>query len=161
MTRGFVRCIQVNPYEGDTMTRSVRAHSAARFTMILVAIAFGWSLEGLAHHSTTYFSKEQKDFVKIQGKVVRWEFRSPHSLIYLETKGADGKLVTWRFESTPAAWLIREGWKKESLAVGDEITAEGFPIPGQPYAWLGKVVKQDGTRLLPQRSSATPDWWKP
>ena len=33
--------------------------------------------------------------------------------------------------------------------------------PGQLFAWLGKVVKQDGTRLLPQRSQATPDWWKP
>ena len=73
----------------------------------------------------------------------------------------DGKLVVWRFESTPAAWLLREGIKKDSLTVGDQVTVEGFPIPGQPFAWLGKVTKADGTRLLPQRSSATPDWWKP
>jgi hypothetical protein len=133
----------------------------AWFAVTIVAVVLGWSADALAHHSTTYFSKNEKDFVKIQGKVVRWEFRSPHSLIYLETKGADGKAVVWRFESTPAAWLIREGWKKDSLAVGDEITAEGFPILGMPYAWLGQVTKQDGTKLLPQRSSATPDWWKP
>jgi len=36
-----------------------------------------------------------------------------------------------------------------------------FPIPGQLFAWLGKVTKADGTSILPQRSSATPDWWKP
>ena len=80
--------------------------------------------------------------------------------VYVETNDTDGKVVVWRFESTPAAWLIREGFTQDSLSVGEVITVEGFAIPGQLFAWLGKVVKQDGTRLLP-RSQATPDWWKP
>ena len=143
------------------MRRWLRALSAARVTVAIVAVALGWAVEAFAHHSTGYYSKDQKDFVKLQGRVVRWEFRSPHSQIYVEAKDADGKVVVWRFESTPAAWLIREGFKQDSLSVGDLVTIEGFPIPGQPFAWLGKVTKADGTRLLPQRSSATPDWWKP
>ena len=130
-------------------------------TLALLAIALGWAADGFAHHSTGYYSKEEKDFVKIQGKVVKWDYRSPHSQLYVEATDKDGKLVTWRFESTPAAWLLREGIKKDSLNAGDEVTVEGFPIPGQLFAWLGKVTKADGTRLLPQRSSATPDWWKP
>jgi len=131
------------------------------FAIALVAVALGWTVEALAHHSTGYYSKEQKDFVKITGKVVRWEYRSPHSQLYVETTDKDGKLVTWRFESTPAAWLLREGVKKDDIAVGDQVTVEGFPIPGQLFAWLGMVTKADGTRLRPQRSSATPDWWNP
>ena len=130
-------------------------------TLALVAIALGWAVDVFAHHSTGYYSKEEKDFVKIQGKVVKWDYRSPHSQLYVEASDKDGKLVTWRFETTPAAWLLREGIKKDSLNVGDQVTVEGFPIPGQPFAWLGKVTKADGIRLLPQRSSATPDWWKP
>ena len=130
-------------------------------TLALVAIACGWTVDVLAHHSTGYYSKEEKDFVKIQGKVVKWDYRSPHSQLYVEATDKDGKLVTWRFESTPAAWLLREGIKKDSLNAGDQVTVEGFPIPGQLFAWLGKVTKADGTSLLPQRSSATPDWWKP
>ena len=130
-------------------------------TVALVVVALGWAVEAFAHHSTSYYSKEQKDFVKIQGKVVRWEYKSPHSQLYVETTDKDGKAVVWRFESTPAAWLLREGFTKDSLSVGDQVTVEGFPIPGQLFAWLGKVTKQDGTRLLPQRSSATPDWWNP
>jgi len=131
------------------------------FAIALVAVALGWTVEALAHHSTGYYSKEQKDFVKITGKVVRWEYRSPHSQLYVETTDKDGKLVTWRFESTPAAWLLREGVKKDDIAIGDQVTVEGFPIPGQLFAWLGMVTKADGTRLRPQRSSATPDWWNP
>ncbi len=143
------------------MNRCLRALSAASMTVAVAAVALGWAAQAFAHHSTAYYSKEQKDFVKIEGKVVRWEYKSPHSQLYVETAGKDGKPVVWRFESTPAAWLLREGVKQDSITVGDIVTVEGFPIPGQQFAWLGKVTKADGTRLLPQRSSATPDWWKP
>jgi hypothetical protein len=143
------------------MRRWLRTLWAARFAVAVVAVALGWSVEAFAHHSTSYFSKELKDVVKIEGRVVRFEWRSPHSQIYVETKGANGEAVVWRFDTTPAAWLVREGWTKESLIAGDLVTVEGFPLVGQPYAWLGKVTKQDGTRLLPQRSSATPPGWKP
>ena len=143
------------------MRRWVRALSSATFMVAVVALALGWSVEAFAHHSTSYFSKELKDVVKIEGRVVRFEWRSPHSQIYVETKGANGELVVWRFDTTPAAWLVREGWTKESLSAGDLVTVEGFPLVGQPYAWLGKVTKQDGTKLLPQRSTATPPGWKP
>ena len=129
--------------------------------LALVTVALGWTVEALAHHSTGYYSKEQKDFVKFQGKVVKWEYRSPHSQLYVETTDKDGKVVVWRFESTPAAWLLREGVKKDDIAIGDQVTVEGFPIPGQLFAWLGMVTKADGTKLRPQRSSATPDWWNP
>ena len=131
------------------------------FSVALIAVVLAMSVDAVAHHSTSYYSKDQKDFVKITGKVVRWEYRSPHSQLYVETTDKDGKQVVWRFESTPAAWLLREGFKKDSIVTGETVTVEGFPIPGQLFAWLGKVTKQDGTRLLPQRSSATPDWWKP
>ena len=130
-------------------------------TLAVASVALGLAGSAFAHHSTTYYSKEKQDFVKVEGKVVRWEYRSPHSQIYVETMGKDGKPVVWRFESTPAAWLLREGITKESVSVGDQVTVEGFSIPGQPFAWLGKIMKADGTRLLPQRSTATPDWWTP
>ena len=136
------------------MRRSLR-------TLAVAAVALGLTVQAFAHHSTSYYSREQKDFVKIQGKVVRWECRSPHSQLYVETADKDGKPVVWRFETTPAAWLLREGITKDSMTFGDQVTVEGFPIPGQLFAWLGKVTKADGTKLLPQRSSATPDWWTP
>ena len=143
------------------MRRWLPIPSAVGLIVAVAALVLGLATLAFAHHSTAYYSKDQKDFLKVEGKVVRWEFRSPHSQLYLETPDKDGKLVVWRFETTPAAWLLREGFKKESIAVGDTVTVEGFPIPGTLYAWLGKVTKQDGTRLLPQRSSATPEWWKP
>src|SRR4029434_9272523 len=82
--------------QGQAMRRSFR-------TLAVVAVELGLSAEEFAEHSTTYYSKEQKDFVRIEGKVVRWEYRSPHSQLYVETTDKDGKVVTWRFESTPGS----------------------------------------------------------
>jgi hypothetical protein len=145
------------------MRRGLRTRLARRFTfaVAIVAVALGWAVVASAHHSTSYFSKELSDVVQIHGRVVRWEWRSPHSQVYVETEEASGERVVWRFDSTPTAWLVREGWTKESLTIGDLVTAEGFPLVGQPYAWLGKVTKEDGTVLLPQRSTATPPGWNP
>jgi hypothetical protein len=131
-----------------------------RFTLAIV-FALGWSVEALAHQSTAYFSKNHNDVVKIEGRVMRFDWRSPHSELFVETKGPNGEMVVWRFDTTPAAWLAREGWTKDSLSAGDVVTVEGFPLVGQPYAWLGKVTKQDGTKLVPQRSTGTPSGWKP
>ena len=143
------------------MRRWLPTSAAAGLTVAVVAVVLGFAIEASAHHSTSYYSKDQKDFLKFQGKVVQWEFRSPHSQLYVETTDKDGKPVVWRFETTPAAWLLREGFKKDSIAVGDTVTVEGFPIPGSLYAWLGMVTTKDGTRLRPQRSTATPAWWNP
>src|SRR5437764_2123876 len=130
------------------MRRWFQRGSAVKFTLAIVAGTLGWSVEALAHHSTSYFSKNLKDVVKIEGRIVRFEWRSPHSELYVETKGANGEVVVWRFDTTPAAWLVREGWTKESLSAGELVTVEGFPLLGQTYAWLGTVTKQDCTKLL-------------
>jgi hypothetical protein len=132
-----------------------------RFAVAIVTCAVGWSTLGMAHHSTTYFSKALKDVVAIQGRITLFDFRSPHAYIYVETKEAGDQLVVWKFETVPAAWLVRQGWSKTSLSAGDEVTVEGFPVVGEKYAWLGKVTKQDGTKLLPPRASATPPDYMP
>src|SRR2546426_9668772 len=110
-----------------------------KFAVAIVAVALGWSVEASAHHSTSYFSKELKDVVKIEGRVVRFEWRSPHSEIYVETKGANGDVVVWRFRTTPADWLVREGWTKASRSAGVLLTVGGCPPLGQTYACLVQV----------------------
>ena len=112
------------------MTRSFR-------TLFVITVALGLSADAFAHHSTTYYSKEQKDFVKIAGKVVRWEYRSPHSQLYVETTDKDGKVVTWRFESTPAAWSSLRGSRfrgscSRGSAKSRRLTAPRFCRSDQP-----------------------------
>jgi hypothetical protein len=75
-----------------------------------------------AHHSLALF--ETSASVKLQGVVKRVDWRSPHTLIFLETKDANGP-TEWRVETVPNSWLInRAGWTIDSVKAGDPVTLE-------------------------------------
>ena len=136
---------------------------AARFTISIFAVALALTVDASAHHGTTFFSREKADLVTIQGRVTRFDYRSPHSYLYLEAKEPSGEIVMWRFESVPVPMMKRQGWTTDSLRYGDQVTVEAFPLidKSERFAWLGKVIKADGTILDPGRTSAIPTWYTP
>ena len=104
---------------------------------------------------------DRADMVTIQGRVTRFDLQSPHSYLYVETTEANGEIVEWRFESVPVPMMKRQGWTIDSLSYGEQVTVEAFPLidKSQRFAWLGKVIKADGTILNPGRTSAIPSWY--
>ena len=71
-----------------------------------------------AHHSTTAY--DMLHFTDVHGKVVQFQLRNPHSYIDLEV---NGKL--WLLEAESVNLLQRNGWTKDTLKPGDEITCTG------------------------------------
>ena len=79
----------------------------------------------LAHHA---FSAEfdQSKPVKVQGEISRLEWTNPHAWLFIDSKGTDGKLVTWRFEMGAPNALLRAGWSKNDIKPGTQVTVSGF-----------------------------------
>jgi len=79
----------------------------------------------LAHHA---FSAEfdQAKPVKVQGEISKLEWTNPHAWIFIDSKGADGKVVTWRFEMGAPNALLRAGWSKSDIKPGTQVTISGF-----------------------------------
>jgi uncharacterized protein DUF6152 len=79
----------------------------------------------LAHHA---FSAEfdQAKPVKVQGEISRLEWTNPHAWLFIDSKGTDGKLVTWRFEMGAPNALLRAGWSKSDIKPGTQVTVSGF-----------------------------------
>jgi len=97
-----------------------------------------------AHHSLALF--ETSAPVKLQGVVKRVDWRSPHTLIFLETKDANGP-NEWRVETVPNSWLInRAGWTIDSVKAGDPVTVELYVYTDAAikYGFLLRVIKADG-----------------
>ena len=97
-----------------------------------------------AHHSLALF--ETTAPVTLHGVVKRVDWRSPHTLIFLETKGADGP-TEWRVETVPNSWLInRAGWTIDSVKAGDPVTLELYVYSDAAikYGFLLRVTKADG-----------------
>ena len=79
----------------------------------------------LAHHS---FSAEfdNKKPVKLQGFVTKVEWTNPHVWFYINVKDpSTGKTTNWGFEMGPPHGLQGQGWKRETMQLGDEVIVEG------------------------------------
>jgi hypothetical protein len=98
----------------------------------------------------------------IEGMVVRFRFRDPHSLVYVMVPDKQGNMVTWVAEWRAARSLSAEQIDRNTLRVGDYVVVTGNPAseprshslrvkaierPADGWMWVGiaeeKTVHQE------------------
>jgi len=114
------------------------------------AIVIGTVTSGLAHHSAAMF--EEKRTVTVEGVVTRFEYTNPHSWLWVNVTGADGKVVTWGFEAEGPSTLQRAGIRPSEFPAGTKLTITGRPMKdGRPAAiWVNAVRVKDGKKYDPR-----------
>jgi hypothetical protein len=100
-----------------------------------------------AHHGASAYSTQ---VITMKGVVTSYEFMNPHTEVRVDVTDASGHRVSWLCEAGSLNFLVRRGWSKNSLKVGDVITIMGNPLKtGAPNLRLTKVILPDGTALNP------------
>jgi hypothetical protein len=102
----------------------------------------------LAHHA---FSAEfdQSKPIKVSGEITKLEWVNPHAWIFIDVKGADGKVTPWRFEMGAPNALLRAGWSKSDIKAGTAVTVSGFVArAGGPVGNAFQVRLPDGRDLF-------------
>lgn len=64
--------------------------------------------------------------ITIEGVVARMSWRNPHAFLYVDVTEEGGSAVTWEFELSPSAMLLRYGWTPDMIRVGAPIVVRGF-----------------------------------
>jgi hypothetical protein len=78
-----------------------------------------------AHHSfAAEFDRDRT--ITVSGAVQKLEWTNPHARLYVEGKDETGKLQLWDFELGPPNGLMRNGWNRNSLKQGHQVTVSGF-----------------------------------
>ena len=117
--------------------------------MISICLFAGAGTSLHAHHSMAGFDGTKQ--VTIEGTVTQVNWTNPHSLFYLEGKiagASEAPAKKWVFEGPAPTSLLKQGWTKESLNVGDKVTATGNPSKGgSAFALLKEVVTASGKHL--------------
>lgn len=92
--------------------------------MVLAALASVPTM--YAHHSFAGTYIEDK-IMRIEGKVVQFNIRNPHSFITIEVQDKDGKTTRWGGEWGSVTQLSQGGVNRFTLEVGDFLIIEGAP----------------------------------
>ena len=78
-----------------------------------------------AHHSFSAEFDREKPF-KMTGTVTKVEWMNPHTFFYIDVTDEKTKKVTnWAMEMGSPNGLMRQGWTRNTMKIGDKVTVEG------------------------------------
>ena len=85
-----------------------------------------------AHHGAGLYDMSKK--VELEGKVTKVDFVNPHTYVYFDVVGTDGKVLPMKCETRGATVLRRSGWSPEMFARGTSIKVSGRAHRNDPTA---------------------------
>jgi hypothetical protein len=135
-----------NTHETVKTLMPMRTVRAVYMAVLLTALLAGAN-RVLAHHAfSSEFDANKK--VTMTGTVSKMEWVNPHAWLWIEVKGADGKVEEWGFEFGPPNALFRRGWRMSSVPIGGEVTVTCFLAKGGRKVGSAAQVKLPDGRTL-------------
>jgi hypothetical protein len=90
----------------------------------LLGIAGLTSHVAQAHHALAA-NYDVDNIGSIEGVVVEVFWANPHVHYYMEVENESGETELWDIESSNLAFMMRSGWTRETVEVGDRIRISG------------------------------------
>jgi len=117
-----------------------------KFIVLAVVTLALWGGVASAHHSygATYDTSRE---VTLQGQLVQFLYRNPHSFVHVQAPDEHGVMQRWSVEWSGTAQLDRQGISRSTLKVGDEVVVVGRPsrVPGEPRLLMVQLQRpKDG-----------------
>jgi DNA/RNA endonuclease YhcR with UshA esterase domain len=106
-----------------------------------------------AHHSfATQYDADQP--VTLTGVVTKVEWMNPHARFYVDVKDDSGNVTNWNLELASPNVLTRNGWSRNSLKEGDQVTVEGSRARSGANMANARTVKlADGRQVFAREAT--------
>ena len=128
-----------------------------RVIIAMVGVGLLTAVPVQAHHAFAAEFDANKP-VNMKGTVTKIEWANPHTYFYVDITDPDGKVVNWGMEMGSPNGLMRQGWTRNTLKVGDVVTVEGSQAKDGSHVGNARVVvlAATGKRLFAASSQDNP-----
>ena len=105
----------------------------------------------IAHHSfAAQYDPDQP--ITLGGIVTKIEWTNPHARFYIDVEDDNGNVINWNLELASPNILVRNGWTRNFVGLGDEVTVEGtLARDGSNMINALLVFLADGTQVMGNR----------
>ena len=120
----------------------------ARLYVPLAAAALLASTPAIAHHS---FAAEfdANSPIELTGTVTKVAWNNPHTFFYIDVQNPDGQIENWALEMGSPNGLMRRGWTRNSMKIGDLVSVTGSRAKDGSFKGNARaVVLSTGERLF-------------
>lgn len=120
-----------------------------RFTLVLAAsLSLLPNTLSLAHHAFTPVYDGTRT-VTIEGTLAEFRLVNPHATMTLDVMDEAGQQERWTIEMAGLLSLSRQGWTKDTVSIGEQLTVTGNPThTGSQRIAFRRLVLANGTELL-------------
>jgi hypothetical protein len=98
----------------------------SKLLVVLTVVLMAGGMTARAHHSFAATYDENKT-VKVEGSLVQFLFRNPHSFVHIMAPDENGQMQRWAVEWGGTGQLGQQGVTRETLRPGDDVVITGNP----------------------------------
>ena len=113
-----------------------------RVVYLLIGAALFAGAAASAHHSyaATY---DVSNEIKLEGKLVQFVYRNPHSFVHVQAADQSGAQQRWAVEWAGTGQLAEAGVQRDTLKVGDGVVIVGRPsrVRGEYRALMVRLTR--------------------
>jgi hypothetical protein len=119
------------------------------FTALLVAAMTALLTQPSAAHHSFAAEFDANAPIELTGTVTKVEWANPHTYFYMDVTSPKGEVENWALEMGSPNGLMRRGWTRDSMKIGDVVTVTGSRAKdGSPKGNARSVVLSTGKKLF-------------
>ena len=141
-----IRTVGPTLRNGDNNMKLSTACLLITFSVMLVAV------KPLAGHHSFDAEYDSKKPINVSGTVTKLDWVNPHAFVFIDAKDESGAVKHFKIEMGPPYALVRGGWKRDTVKIGDNVTVEAAALAKDGSNAAGSeqtthMILADGTKL--------------